>query len=288
MKKKGAPSKSESPFITALRYRFPVNEYVLLTQTSMHSGLEFRKADALILGKWSSRDLSIHGFEVKASRADWMLELKNPKKAETGASYCDFWTLFTRPGVADPGEIPISWGHWVLEDGIQVLKEPVSLTPKPVDRSFIASLVESLLAQMSQNVALISAQADYERGFSDGKRKGYDEANEAQGYLMDRVTRQAVELEKLNARLRHFDLDDLNQKQEEAIKKVAEFCTSWEYRKVDPILKALDLLAHETPDELSIRLRKLVVISREIQEHLETRVSALEELSQNSGPPLSA
>src|SRR5690606_13620651 len=69
-----------------------------------------RTADALAMGLWPSKGLDLHGFEIKATRADWLREIDDPTKAEAFAKYCDYFWLVCAPGVADLPELPASWG----------------------------------------------------------------------------------------------------------------------------------------------------------------------------------
>jgi hypothetical protein len=43
------------------------------------------------MGLWPSRGLKLMGFEIKAGRGDWLGELRNPRKAESIARFCDQW-----------------------------------------------------------------------------------------------------------------------------------------------------------------------------------------------------
>lgn len=77
-----------------------------------------READAIAVGCWSSKGLTIHGYEVKVSRADWRAEIQNHEKSLEFMKLVDFWWLAAPPGVAELAEVPGNWGF------IEVNKNP--------------------------------------------------------------------------------------------------------------------------------------------------------------------
>lgn len=238
------PAKSEAPFIQALRNYFDRRRYTTLTQVQILSETGSRHADALVLGRLNAFDLSIQGFEIKNSRSDWQLELKNPMKAETGASHCDGWSLLTHPGVADPEEIPPSWGHWVLEGkNLKILKEAPALHPKPVDRSFVANLLGTVLDQAGQNIELLSSQADYDRGFVEGREEGYNRADKSQDYLISRLAKKERELEAALGRLRTAGLLHKSTEEIEALNKIVNFSHHFGYKGLFSLLDAVQSFA---------------------------------------------
>lgn len=84
---------------------------VYLTEVTApgHSG---RRADAVHIGLWHSRGAgTVEVCELKVSRADWLKELKEPKKAEAWWPYCHhFWLVVPREGIVKDGELPKGWG----------------------------------------------------------------------------------------------------------------------------------------------------------------------------------
>jgi hypothetical protein len=77
-----------------LRERHPAPEWAIFFEVANGLGVSDRRyADAVAMSLFPSRGLDVHGFEVKTARGDWLRELKNPKKADVIASYCDFWWL---------------------------------------------------------------------------------------------------------------------------------------------------------------------------------------------------
>jgi hypothetical protein len=103
-----------------------------------------RSADAFAMSLWPSRGLLLHGFEVKASRTDWLRELRDPSKADEFIRYCEHWWLVTEPDVVEAGELPATWGHLVRRGGklVQATAAPV-LEPEECDRKFLAALLRA-------------------------------------------------------------------------------------------------------------------------------------------------
>lgn len=101
-----------------------------------------RWADAVSMACWPSRGLKIIGFEIKASRSDWLREKKNPKKSIAVQQFCDQWILVTAPGVLGIGELPANWGHMELSGRklVTVTKAP-DLAHATLSREFMASLL---------------------------------------------------------------------------------------------------------------------------------------------------
>lgn len=130
-----------------------------------------RTADAVALGLYATRGYALHGFEIKVNRGDWLGELKNAKKADAVGAYCDRWWIVAPKGVILPGEVPDAWG-WLeaTHRGIKGIREAPERKAMPMDRGFIASLVqratggrvsvEAVSAEEAQRRATVA----YERG----------------------------------------------------------------------------------------------------------------------------
>lgn len=120
-----------------------------------------RSADAVAMNCYPSRGLEIHGIEVKSYRNDWIRELRNPEKSAAVQVYCDRWWIVTTPDIVKDGELPPTWGLLVT-NGTGVLRQVVAapkLTPKPIDRHFLASMLRSAQKSASQQVpALLEAE----------------------------------------------------------------------------------------------------------------------------------
>lgn len=138
----------------ALRAKFDPKEYALLEEVRNSTGYirSERYADALVMGLWPSRGLTLLGIEIKQSRTDWVKELKEPAKADAFARYCDQWALLVAdPKIIHEGELPPNWGllapaksEWSEDGKLKWVKEPNPLQPVPIDRPFLAALCRTL------------------------------------------------------------------------------------------------------------------------------------------------
>lgn len=134
------------PIRAALRKRYSAPGWAVFEEIPNVTGFDSdRRADALALGVWPSHGFAFHGFEIKSARADWLRELRDPTKSDAFSKYCDRWWLLAEPKVALESEIPESWG-WMesTKSGLRVRKDAPRLTPEPIPRSLMASMMRSV------------------------------------------------------------------------------------------------------------------------------------------------
>ena len=98
--------------VAALEERYPTTAYAVLPEVQNATGhASSRTADALVIGYWPSRGMEIEGFEAKASRTDWLRELKDPSKAEVFFRHCaKWWIVETTADIVKLDELPPKWG----------------------------------------------------------------------------------------------------------------------------------------------------------------------------------
>ncbi len=134
---------TEAEILAALDAAHPPPAWAFIPQVRDGTGIGAgRTADAVAMSLWPSRGLEVLGYEVKVTRADWLRELRNPEKAETIFGYCDRWYVVALDGVVARGELPPPWGHKVFRAGrIETEVEAPKLTPAPLDRIFVASVM---------------------------------------------------------------------------------------------------------------------------------------------------
>lgn len=127
----------------ALAKKFCAPEYALFFEVGDATGGRARRwADAVAMGLWPSRGLSLAGFEIKVSRQDWVREMRQPAKAEAIAQYCSQWWMVTAPGLIKEGELPELWGHFELHpNGLRVIKSAPITEAAPISRAFLAALL---------------------------------------------------------------------------------------------------------------------------------------------------
>lgn len=108
-----------------------------------------RYADMIAVGLWPSIGLEIVGFEVKTTRADWLNEIGDEKKAVAVQQFCDRWTLVVphknyEKTVRD-GELPATWGMLTVDEAgtVREIIPAPKLDALPITRAFLASLMRN-------------------------------------------------------------------------------------------------------------------------------------------------
>lgn len=178
-------SRSEEIF-DRLAASYRQGEWVVLPQLRDGTGWQgWRTADAIAMNCWPSRGLEVHGFEIKVSRADWQRELKNPQKAESIFAYCDrFWLVVPADAeIVRAGELPTTWGLMRVGDVVELTVEAPKLTPTPLDRAFLASILRGLHKHEAPAGRLEAAREEGRKaGVEEGRRyaeRAYEMAGEA-------------------------------------------------------------------------------------------------------------
>lgn len=151
-KPRAGSRSAEDMLFGRIRHQFPSPVYATLRGVQDATGAtSARTADAIAMGCWRSRGLHLHGFEIKASRRDWLRELKDPSKAEQIARFCDRWWLVAADeSIVHAGELPEPWGMFVPADkgnGLRVVREAALLNPLPLPRSFLAAVLRRTVEQ---------------------------------------------------------------------------------------------------------------------------------------------
>jgi len=151
----------------ALLKTFPLPEYATFFEVGdATGGRHSRWADAVSMACWPSRGLRIYGFELKASRGDWLREKKKPEKSVAIQQFCHHWVLVTAENVLQADELPPTWGHLELAGGkLHWRTPPPKLDPVPLEPMFVAAL----LRRAHQAGAGLIAQQVQEA--TDGARK---------------------------------------------------------------------------------------------------------------------
>lgn len=136
----------------ALRMHYAAPEYAILEEVrnatgrlKKRQGKQPRYCDMLAMSLWPSLGLEIMGFEIKVTRADWLNEIKDSKKAVAVGQFCDRWYLVVPDAkIVKEGELPAGWGM-IVADGFSVRE--VVAAPKrdalPITREFLASLMRN-------------------------------------------------------------------------------------------------------------------------------------------------
>lgn len=150
-------------FRDALLLRHPRSEYVVLEEVS--NADTSRRADAIAIALWKSRGFVMHGFERKASRSDWLRELKDPGKAESMFGLCDFWWLVVNDEeIVKDGELPVGWGLLVLgQNGLRKKVEAPRLTPGERPWQFICRLLRRCQDEITATEGRCNGKVEMDR-----------------------------------------------------------------------------------------------------------------------------
>lgn len=161
---------SASNIRRSMERKFCQPEWALFHEVAEATGMAQRRIDAVAMNLWESRGLSIHAFEIKISRADWLRELRNPLKAEGIIRNCDHFWVVAPAGIVGPGELPPTWGHYSVDGrGLNCATKAPKLPNEHIDavRPFLASLLRRvgqadeavIRAKVSEETAAIRARA---------------------------------------------------------------------------------------------------------------------------------
>lgn len=195
-----APKFTTDDVRTALRAKYPADPSNLAPRSllleEVRNGTGFaanRSADALAFSFWPSDGLAIHGFEIKASRSDWLKELDQPEKAFAFARYCDFWTILAADAsIVKDEELPPKWG-------LQVLNARGKLhIVRPADKNVAEPLPRAELMAILRN----ACQSTYEPLIA-AHRKRDEERRKAMESSDDSYAKR--ELEKLRDKVKAFE-----------------------------------------------------------------------------------
>lgn len=70
-----------------------------------------KRADAVAVNTFPSRNFKIVGFEFKASRSDWLRVKKQPEKSDYFVQLCDEWYVVAWKDVVEKEELPDGWDY---------------------------------------------------------------------------------------------------------------------------------------------------------------------------------
>ncbi|KKN81345.1 hypothetical protein LCGC14_0319580 [marine sediment metagenome] len=194
VKKKVYETKSSNELYDMLRVRYPGDQYALFPEVRNTTGAARteRYADAVAMGLWPSRGLTISGFEFKSHRSDWRRELKHPAKAEPLWEFCnEWWVVAGTPDVVKEDELPEPWGLIVAKgDKLHTIKKaPYQKRPVEIPRRFVASMLRS--AQAAMNIPEIRLR---EKVYNETYEKHRKEIADAEKRVKDRVGSSYQEL----------------------------------------------------------------------------------------------
>jgi len=243
--------------------RYKGTEHAYMEEVSDAAGFgRSRSADAVVMNLWPSRGLHLTGFEVKASRTDWLKELKNPAKAENIIKYCDYWWLLAGDDsvVLQPGiEIPTTWGYMVIrKNRLVVVKEAPKLEPAVLSRSFLAAMLKRVTGGM---VPRSSIQNEIDNAIELGcqnKRRQHD-------YEVERLTKKVSELQKI--------ITDFETASELSLSK-----SEWSSENKN-LGKLVNIIRKSNPEEMRKELERISGVAKKINETIQQQLILLNDSS---------
>lgn len=151
-----------------IRRRYPAPQWLVLFEVRNDPRLATRRADAIAVSTDSRAGVEIHGFEIKASRADWLREVRMPQKSRDFSDYCDRWWLVASSSkILRESEVPPGWGL-LLPRGERLIsaREAPQLAGKPVERPFLAALLRRAIEESPHQERL---REEFHRGLEEGQ-----------------------------------------------------------------------------------------------------------------------
>ena len=185
---------NENEVIDKLREMFSLPEYAFMPQ--VRNGVGFsravnRTADAIAMGLWPSRGLSLHGFEVKCSKADLKSELNNPSKADAIGKYCNYWWLVVSDvKITDNLIIPTTWGIIECSKKVKVIKQAEELKPIPLDKQMVASILKKAMEHcVPESIIVKRIEVEKKNYFKEQKNELYRTLNRELEYYKDKYNK---------------------------------------------------------------------------------------------------
>lgn len=170
---KKAAKLSTFEVIARLEKKYTPPSWAFFTEVKSSVGFGNRRADGIAVAMWRSLGLEIMGFEVKASRADFLREIKNAGKSDEIFQYCNRWWLVVGdPSIIKDGELPPTWGLQVPHGtGFKVAVKAPSLNPVPLTTWFVAEILRRQFNSQKRPECL---EQEFQRGFEAGKSSATD------------------------------------------------------------------------------------------------------------------
>jgi hypothetical protein len=156
-----APVRSND-VLNLLRARYTVDagngpRYVFAPEVRNAAGFDAtRSFDAVVVDTWPSSGLTVHIFEIKVTRSDWLRELKTPAKTQAALDRSDLFTVVAPAGVVKLEELGEGWGLVEVKNGkLRTVVAPANRsalgwdgryerTYNPIPRSFAVALMRSV------------------------------------------------------------------------------------------------------------------------------------------------
>lgn len=136
------PGTDADRYVRAEQVRYPSDEGY---------GLAAAIADYLVFDTYGRGE--ILGFEITASRADWLEELRNRAESDPWRAHVNRWYVVTSDRSIVRGDLPEGWGHMtVSEAGLRVATQSALTEAVPMTGPLLAQCARAV-AQTAQEEA---------------------------------------------------------------------------------------------------------------------------------------
>lgn len=233
----------------SIKRRYDAPEWSLAFELASPDG---RRADAIAVNTFPSRNFKVVGFEFKASRSDWLREKNEGAKADYFVNAVDEWYVVAWSGVVKESELPDGWGLLELKPNseqlwAQVDSELTQHQQGDPDKAFWGRFIQKTVGNESNYT---------QQDLVEARKRGYEEAEEE---LTDR--RLSREAEKVHDKAETVDklqdagllgyfhpMDDETVEQHKQAKQIVKKLDDEKYRS---LMGQLDSLEDRIEDGLT-------------------------------------
>lgn len=158
--------------------------YVTAVQVNSGAGYSYsRRLDAIVFDTWPGEGLTLHGLEIKTTKADLRRELQNSGKRDAWSPHLDYFSIVAPKGIVDLKILPPKWGLFLPTDEgkLRTRRKPLSLHDedrRDITRSMAAAFMRALVARSLSKEATASA---FERGVKSQKNRSETEIKQLSG-----------------------------------------------------------------------------------------------------------
>jgi len=144
-----------------LRRRFSGGGKIILFEVGNGAGFANSGwSDAIAMQTWPSKGLTVTGFEVKATRSDWLKELDRPAKNREWQDACHEWYIVAFPKIIQLPELPAPWGLLVPRgaDGLRIAKRALCRVTEQVPIELLAATFRAAGSLQDKAIRLLKDQ----------------------------------------------------------------------------------------------------------------------------------
>lgn len=200
----------------SIKRRYDPPEWSLAFELASPDG---RRADAVAVNTFPSRNFKIVGFEFKASRSDWLSEKREGAKADYFVTLCDEWYVVAWNGVVEESELPDGWGLLELKPNSEQLWTQVEsdLTEHQQgepDRAFWGRFIQKTVGGES-NYTKQDLKEARKRGYEEGREDGEEYGASIESRRIERKAEKWDELQDAG-------LDWLHRMDDERVRELSD------------------------------------------------------------------